>query len=222
MTITLIFLACIMATIIFWLLRQTFNVQPWVSDSVADAVSGNSLNTKPQTIALTTFLAVATSLFALFASAYTLRMNMPDWRPMNEPMILWVNTGFLVFASFAYQWSRWSVGKLDAEQHKVSIGLGVAGLFSLLFLIGQLTAWQQLNENGMYVSTNPSISFFYVLTALHGLHLLGGLYVWARSVIRVFKGTDIKSIRLSVELCAVYWHFMLLVWVLLFGLMIAT
>ena len=106
MTITLIFLACIMATIIFWLLRQTFNVQPWVSDSVADAVSGNSLNTKPQTIALTTFLAVATSLFALFASAYTLRMNMPDWRPMNEPMILWVNTGFLVLASVAYQWSR--------------------------------------------------------------------------------------------------------------------
>ena len=222
MTITLIFLACIMATIIFWLLRQTFNVQPWVSDTVADEVSGNSLDTKPQTIALTTFMAVATSLFALFASAYTLRMNMPDWRPMNEPMILWVNTGFLVFASVAYQWSRSIVGKPDIGTQKVSIGLGVAGLFSLLFLIGQLTAWQQLNENGMYVSTNPSVSFFYVLTALHGVHLLGGLYVWARSVIRVLGDVDLRSIRLSIELCAVYWHFMLLVWVLLFGLMLVT
>ena len=66
MTITLIFLAIIMATVIFWLLKQTFNVQPWVSDEVADEVSGVSLDLKPQAIALSTFMAVATSLFALF------------------------------------------------------------------------------------------------------------------------------------------------------------
>ena len=83
MTITLIFLAIIMATVIFWLLKQTFNVQPWVSDEVADEVSGVSLDLKPQAIALSTFMAVATSLFALFASAYSLRMEMPDWRPLN-------------------------------------------------------------------------------------------------------------------------------------------
>ncbi len=222
MTITLIFLACIMATIIFWLLRQTFNIQPWVSDAEADAVTGASLNSKPQTIALTTFMAVATSLFALFASAYTLRMNMPDWRPMNEPMILWVNTSFLVLASMAYQWSRSIAGKLDIGTKKASIGLGVAGFFSLLFLFGQFIAWQQLNESGHYVSTNPSVAFFYVLTALHGMHLLGGLYVWARSVIRVLGGANLRSIRLSIELCAIYWHFMLLIWMLLFGLMLVT
>jgi|TARA_B100000767_G_C19748179_1_gene529499 cytochrome c oxidase subunit 3 len=220
MTITLIFLAVIMATLIFWLLRQTLNMQPWVSDAEADAVSGMSLKSNTQTIGLTTFLAVATSMFALFASAYTLRMTMPDWSPMNEPAVLWINTGFLVFASIAYQWTS-SIGlKRNAKQ--IRLGLIIAGFFSILFLIGQYIAWQQLIDKGMYVNTNPSIAFFYVLTAMHGLHLLGGLYVWARSVIRVSKDTDIESIRISVDLCTVYWHFLLLVWALLFSLMIST
>lgn len=220
MTITLIFLAVIMATLIFWLLRQTLNMQPWVSDPEADAVSGMSLESNAQTIGLTTFLAVATSMFALFASAYTLRMTMPDWSPMNEPAVLWVNTGFLVFASIAYQWTSSVALKKNAKQ--IRLGLIIAGIFSILFLVGQYSAWQQLIDKGMYLNTNPSIAFFYVLTAMHGLHLLGGLYVWGRSVIRVSKDTDIESIRISVDLCTVYWHFLLLVWALLFSLMIST
>lgn len=220
MTITLIFLACIMATLIFWLLKQTLNTQPWVSDAEADAVSGMSLNTNPQTIGLTTFLAVATSMFALFVSAYTLRMTMPDWSPLDEPVVLWINTGFLILASVSYQWTT-SVA-LKSHAQKIKLGLITSGIFSIFFLIGQFTAWQQLIEKGMYASSNPSIAFFYVLTAMHGLHLIGGLYVWARSVIRVSRNADAESIRLSVELCTVYWHFLLLVWALLFSLMIST
>mgnify|MGYP006169911073 FL=1 len=220
MTITLIFLACIMATLIFWLLKQTLNTQPWVSDAEADAVSGMSLNTNPQTIGLTTFLAVATSMFALFVSAYTLRMTMPDWSPLDEPVVLWINTGFLILASVSYQWT--SSVALKSHVQKIKLGLITSGIFSIFFLIGQFTAWQQLIEKGMYASSNPSIAFFYVLTAMHGLHLIGGLYVWARSVIKVSRNADAESIRLSVELCTVYWHFLLLVWALLFSLMIST
>ena len=220
MTITLIFLACIMATLIFWLLKQTLNTQPWVSDAEADAVSGMSLNTNPQTIGLTTFLAVATSMFALFVSAYTLRMTMPDWNPLDEPVVLWINTGFLILASVSYQWT--SSVALKSHAQKIKLGLITSGIFSIFFLIGQFTAWQQLIEKGMYASSNPSIAFFYVLTAMHGLHLIGGLYVWARSVIKVSRDADAESIRLSVELCTVYWHFLLLVWALLFSLMIST
>tara|TARA_Y100000768_G_scaffold202418_1_gene152237 strand:+ start:4388 stop:5056 length:669 start_codon:yes stop_codon:yes gene_type:complete len=222
MTITLIFLAIIMATVIFWLLKQTFNVQPWVSDEVADEVSGVSLDLKPQAIALSTFMAVATSLFALFASAYSLRMEMPDWRPLNEPLILWTNTAFLVLASIGYQWSRNNVATTDIGSKKVLNGLIIAGTFSILFLIGQLLAWKDLSDQGMFASTNPAVAFFYVFTAMHGLHLLGGMYVWARSIIKIRKKQDIRLVRTSVELCTIYWHFMLLVWMLLFGLMIAT
>ena len=221
MTITLIFLAVIMATVITWLLRQTINTQPWVSNSEADAASGVSLNTNPQAIGLTTFLAVATSMFALFASAYTIRMTMPDWSPLNEPLVLWVNTGFLILASIAYQWTT-SVA-LNSSIKKIKIGLIASGVFSLLFLVGQFSAWQDLIAQGMYVSTNPAIAFFYVLTAMHGLHLIGGLYVWARSMIKVTQGIESNEvIRISVELCTIYWHFLLLVWALLFSLMIST
>ena len=97
-------------------------------------------------------MAVATSLFALFASAYSLRMEMPDWRPLNEPLVLWTNSAFLVLASIAYQWSRNHVANTDIGSKRVLVGLIIAGIFSVLFLFGQLFAWQQLNDQGMYAS----------------------------------------------------------------------
>ncbi len=91
-----------------------------------------------------------------------------------------------------------------------------------MFLGGQLIAWQQLNASGFYVSTNPANAFFYLLTAVHGVHLLGGLWVWARSTTKVWTGAEADSVRLSIELCTVYWHFLLLVWIVMFGVLLST
>jgi len=220
MTITLIFLAIIMATVIGWLLRQSLNTQPWVSDPAADSFSGASLDTNSKTVGLTTFLAVATSLFALFVSAYTIRMRVADWSPLAEPDLLWVNSAFLVLASVAYHWTRGQA--LAGKTASLKPGLLAAGVLSILFLVGQLAAWQQLQAAGYYASGNPANAFFYMLTAVHGLHMLGGLYVWARSMLRVWTGADADAVRLSIELCTIYWHFLLLVWVVLFGLLITT
>lgn len=220
MTITLIFLAIIMATVIGWLLRQSLNTQPWVSDPAADAFSGASLDTHSKTVGLTTFLAVATSLFALFVSAYTIRMRVADWSPLAEPDLLWVNSALLVLASVAYHWTRNQA--LVGRTTSLKPGLLAAGVLSILFLAGQLAAWQQLQAAGYYASGNPANAFFYMLTAVHGLHMLGGLYVWARSMLRVWTGADAEAVRLSIELCTIYWHFLLLVWVVLFGLLLTT
>jgi cytochrome c oxidase subunit 3 len=220
MFITLIFLAVIMATVIGWLLKQTFNTQPWVSSAVDDAVSGRSLDTSSKTIALTTFMAVATSLFALFISAYTMRMRMPDWSPLAEPNLLWFNTALLVVASIAYQLTRNAA--VSGKQAFIKPGLTIAGLMAIFFLIGQLLAWRRLNASGYYVSSNPANAFFYLLTAVHGLHLMGGLYVWARSMINAWSGAPSDSVRTSIELCTVYWHYLLLVWLVLFGLLLST
>ena len=82
--------------------------------------------------------------------------------------------------------------------------------------------WQQLNAAGLYVTSNPANAFFYVLTAIHGVHLLGGLWVWGRTTGRVLTGADVERVRMSVELCTVYWHYLLLVWIVLFALLLST
>ena len=220
MYITLIFLGIIMATVIGWLLRQTFNTQPWVTDPADDEVTGASLDTSNKTIGLTTFLAVVTSLFALFISAYALRMEMPDWSPLAEPNLLWFNTGLLILASVAYHLARSAVVKGDVAGVKPA--LTVAGVLTMTFLGGQLLAWQRLSDAGYYMTGDPAAAFYYLLTALHGLHLLGGLWVWARSTVKVWTGAEADSVRLSVELCTVYWHYLLLVWFVLFGLLLST
>ena len=220
MYITLIFLGIIMATVITWLLRQTFNTQPWISEAADNEVSGSSMDTNSKAVALTVFLAVATSIFALFISAYTIRMDEPDWRPLAEPTLLWTNTFMLILASVAYHWTRNAAVKgLDS---RVKSGLTVSGAFTVLFLVGQVVAWQQLNAAGYYLDLNPANAFFYLLTAVHGLHMLGGLWVWARSTMKVWTGADSDSVRLSIELCTVYWHFLLLVWIVLFGMLLST
>jgi cytochrome c oxidase subunit 3 len=220
MYITLIFLGVIMATVITWLLRQTLNTQPWVSAPADDAVSGTSMSANNKAVALTVFLAVATSIFALFISAYTIRMDEPDWRPVAEPVLLWANTAILIFASIAYHWTRNAA--INGVQERLKPGLTIAGTLTMLFLLGQLVAWQQLNAAGYYLDSNIANAFFYLLTAVHGLHMLGGMWVWARSTMKVWTGADADSVRLSIELCTVYWHFLLLVWIVLFGMLLST
>lgn len=220
MYITLIFLGVIMATIIAWLLRQTIGKQPWIATAADNAASGTSMDTGTKAVALMSFLAVATSVFGLFISAYTIRMDEPDWRPLAEPGLLWVNTGVLILASIAYHWTRNAA--IKGIDDRIKPGLMLSGALTILFLVGQLVAWRQLIDAGYYVDLNPANAFFYLLTAVHGLHMLGGLWVWFSSTVKVWTGADPDSVRLSIELCTVYWHFLLLVWIVLFGMLLST
>ena len=221
MTFALVFLAIIMATVIGWLLRQTLNTQPWEANDPLENQPGRGvINTDPAKIGLLSFIAVVTSLFALFLSAYMMRMRLGDWRPVDEPNLLWLNTAVLVLASVAFQLTRGAARR--GQPLKIKVGLLVGGACTILFLLGQLMAWQQLNASGFFMTANPANSFFYLLTALHGLHLLGGMWVWGRTTLRILTGADAESVRLSVELCTVYWHYLLLVWIGLFALLLFT
>ncbi len=221
MTFALVFLAIIMATVIGWLLRQTLNTQPWEANDPLENQPGRGvISTDPAKIGLWSFIAVVTSLFALFLSAYMMRMRLGDWRPVDEPDLLWLNTAVLVLASVAFQLTRGAARR--GQPLTVKVGLLVGGACTTLFLFGQLMAWQQLNASGFFMTGNPANSFFYLLTALHGLHLLGGLWVWGRTTLRILTGADAESVRLSVELCTVYWHYLLLVWIGLFALLLST
>jgi cytochrome c oxidase subunit III len=220
-TYTLVFLAVIMATVIGWLLRQSLNTQPWNTSDAAENRPGRGvIEAEPAKVALLSFIAVVTSLFALFLSAYLMRMKLADWSPLAEPRLLWLNTGMLVLASVAFQTTRGAATR--RQQLTVRAGLVAGGICTTLFLLGQLLAWRQLNAAGYYLASNPANAFFYLLTALHGLHLLGGMWVWGRTTTRAFTGADAESVRVSVELCTVYWHYLLLVWLGLFTLLLST
>jgi cytochrome c oxidase subunit 3 len=220
-TTSLLVLAAIMAVVVGWLLRQTLNVKPWVSErSVATVDGDGALQSPTVKVGLWVFLAVATSLFALLISAYHMRMMEADWVKLAVPRVLWLNTAVLILSSVAMQWTRSAAqrGQIDG----VRTGLIAAGVFAFSFLAGQLWAWQQLNASGYFVAANPANAFFYLLTALHGLHLLGGLWVWGKTTAKVLRGVEVGKVRLSVELCTVYWHYLLLVWLVLFAVLLRT
>lgn len=220
MEIGLIVLAIMLASLLGWLLKQSFNTKPWVAEAVEESSYQAPFNARPKLIALTTFLAVATSFFALVLSAYSLRMDYGDWVPLTEPQLLWLNTGVLILASIAFQWTRNHA--VAGDPARVRPGLILTGVLTTLFLVGQWIAWQQVNAAGRFVTANPSNAFFYLLTGLHGLHILGGMYVWARATLRSFNDGQAHLVRNSVELCTIYWHFLLLVWLVLFGFLLST
>jgi len=101
--------------------------------------------------------------------------------------------------------------------------LFAGGAFAILFLTGQLLAWHQLRDSGYGLTSGPAGAFFYVLTGVHGLHLLGGLGVWLKTVARMrTRAVELIEVRLSIELCTVYWHYLLLVWLVMFVLLLST
>lgn len=218
------------AGVILWLvLVNKLRVRPWEAQVATPAGAGFEAMA-PKRIGLWVFLAVITSLFGLFVSAYYMRMGAHgghemhgagNWTQIRDPGILWLNTIVLIAGSVAMQSAGAAVTRGRMEQTRLR--LFAAGMLTAAFLIGQMVAWRQLRLSQVFSPQNPAVAFFYVLTAVHGLHLLGGLFVWTRTLARSLQ-KDIEPIdlRLSVELTTVYWHYLLLVWLGLFAVLLST
>ena len=193
--------------------------KPWAptQGTVVELHDGRAFSVPTATLGVRVFLAVVTVLFSLLIMAYGSRMEFEDWRPSPPLRLLWLNTAMLALSSVAMQWAKIASRRGDVDG--VRTGLIAGGVFAVAFLGGQIWAWRQLNMVPAFDITNPAIGFFYLITALHGLHLLGGLVAWGMTIAKVRRGFDVVHVRLSVELCTVYWHFLLLVWLLLFGLL---
>lgn len=196
--------------------------KPWLTSrtKAADLPEGSVYSLPAPTIAVRLILVVATVVFSLFIVAYGDRMALGDWRPVAEPSMLWVNTIILMLSSAAWHWA--TVSARQGQIEGVKTGLLAGGGLALVFLFGQYWVWQQLAGAGYYADSNPANAFFYLLTAVHAVHLMGGLVAWGRTVYKVWHGVEIARVRLSVELCAVYWHFLLVVWLVLFALLLFT
>lgn len=220
MTIGLVLLSTLMAVIVWWLFRQTIDVQPWQAQATLPEVPAGAATTAAAKAALWVFLGVASSLFGLFISAYAMRLSFQDWTPLPRPPLLILNTAVLVGASLAMQWTVQGARRQDGQ--RVRRGLAASGLLTLGFLAGQLVVWKQLNAAGYFVTASPATAFFYLLTAVHGLHVVGGLVAWVRATARAWRGADAARVRLGVELCATYWHYLLGVWAVLYALLVSN
>lgn len=196
--------------------------KPWaaVPATPGNLVRGREFALPTVTVGLRVFLGVVTVLFTLLVVSYFGRMSYNDWRALPEPWLLWLNTGLLIASSLAFQAAL--VAARRGQLVRVRDGLLTGGFFAFAFLIGQFLAWQQLVALGYFAEENPANAFFYMITGLHALHLLGGLVAWGRTIAKLWRGIALSQLRLSVELCTVYWHFLLLVWLALFGLLIFT
>jgi cytochrome c oxidase subunit 3 len=218
MSAVLIFLALIATIGGWWLSRQRLFSKPWLEAGPVTAFPATEAPVvHPARIGLGVFLAVVGALFALLISAYFMRMAYADWQAPPMPRLLWLNTAMLLLASFALQCAVYAAhhGQLDNLRLALLGGLSA----SIVFLGGQLLAWRDLATEGYFAAENPAVSFFYLLTALHGLHILGGLAVLGRVNLRAWQREPSARLVLSSELCAIYWHALLVVWLVLFAVL---
>jgi cytochrome c oxidase subunit 3 len=223
-SLSVAFVALLAGVVVWVLLARRLTAKPWeTAGSPEEVEAGSAVSLPPAKIGLLILLAVITSLFGLFISAYWMRMEHAhgDWRPLAVPRLLWLNTAVLILSSAGMQWARGAARQGQADRVRVALLSG--GVLALAFLAGQLLAWRQLSAAGYFMASNPAIAFFYLLTGVHGLHLLGGLVVWGKTVVRMAQaGVELIDLRLSVELCTVYWHYLLLVWLVLFAVLLGT
>ena len=185
----------------------------------ADGGRGVALEYSPpaSATAIWVVLFAITMMFAAFTSALIVRKGSSlDWRTFKLPSILFFNTGLLLASGATLEVSRRRIaafmGGLKSQVESPARWLYVTLVLGLLFVAGQYVAWSQLSAQGLYLATNPSSSFFYVLTATHALHVLGGL-AGLGYVIRKLNKRSLR--RSTLDATARYWHFMDGLWVYL-------
>jgi cytochrome c oxidase subunit 3 len=202
--------------------------KPWLHEPAAagQAPQYEGPNTAAAAqIALRFIMAIVSVLFFLFIITFLSRSQYPDfealagapWQPFTDASRLWFNTAILACASLAMQ-----TGLSGARRDKLNIaiiGVCASVFFSVMFLVAQLDLWMHLQSMGFSIDSNPANSYFYLLTAVHGLHLMGGLIVLANVAFRVWYDNSPDSLSAPLQLCTTYWHFLLLVWLVLFALL---
>jgi len=181
----------------------------WPSRGPAPTIPANTA-----TLGLTFALAAMAMLFVAFTTTYLGQRQEGGWKPIPLPWVLWLDTVILLASSAAVDWGRRRLRSGDTLG--LRRGLATGGVLGVAFLAGQLLAWQQLAHQGVYLSSHPHSSFFYLLTGAHAAHLLGGLVAFAVILPRVWRGAYAPPAGGPVTLISVYWHFLTGLWLYVF------
>ena len=178
---------------------------------------GRGAHRRASITGLFVLLAASVMLFAAFSSAFFVRRGLSnDWVDTPLPGILWLNTAVLVASSLGIELARRALraGK-RAVFNRYWTGATILGV---LFLAGQYLAWKQLNAAGFYLATNPSSSFFFLLTCAHAVHLVGGISALGYIDVQALLLRLGPSKRTAVDVSAYFWHFLDAIWIYLMAL----
>ena len=183
-------------------------------------------------------------LFVSLTSAYIVRQGLPtldertgtyvrDWLSVNLPMVLLlINSGLLLLSSVTMELARRNIARQVAlapvrSIPGVSLGnergfpwLNVTTVLGLAFLAGQWLAWRELATRGFYLATSASSSFVYLLTGTHAVHLAGGIVALLYAALTPIFHKPIEAQRIVIDVTAWYWHFMALLWIYIFALLV--
>ena len=193
---------------------------PAGGDGGGDADKGGRPRKPPQrryaTAITLGMISISVFFLAPCAAFIVLALTSKAWVPLHLPKILWFNSTILLASSFTLRKARRRLSAFDfygfRKLWRVTTVLGA------LFLVGQLIAWLQLVATGIYIATNQATSFFYIFTAAHAAHLLGGIAALLFVSMRDFEKGNISR-NTAVEITSYYWHFMDGLWVFLLVLL---
>jgi cytochrome c oxidase subunit 3 len=179
----------------------------------------------PQQYRIGMWLALSAILmmFAALSSAYVFRSTrmQQGWQAFNVPALLWVSTALILASSATFEVARRALRRGAREAYRRWLAVSLALGFGFLF--AQLLAWRGLTRQGIYLATNPHSSFFYLLTGLHALHLVGGIAGLVYLALRARRESAAKDAagkeRARADAIGLYWHFMDGLWVYLFALL---
>ena len=204
------------------LLKKLFGTllqKPWETERAAidNAHEGKTFDISVQKSAVIIIFGIATVLFSLIFTSYLYTLPPgQDTQYLLRPNLLWINTLTLFFVTYFFNKVTNDLKK--KETLKVKKYLLIIGGLTYLFLFGQIIFWFQLLKSGNYISTNSYFANFYVFTALHGLHLLGGLFFWGKVSSRVLKLEQNKILEeeKNISALSLYWTYLLIVWLMFF------
>jgi cytochrome c oxidase subunit 3 len=172
------------------------------------------LGMNPKKFGLWLFMGSVIMVFAAWTSAYLVRRADGNWRVFELPSLFWITSAIILVSSGTMHWAYLSAKRDNLEQTKLAIS--ITSLLGVAFLIGQFLAWGEMVQHNVHFVGNPSGSFVYVISWMHGLHIVSGVVFLLIVLVATFQ-YKVHSKRMSqMEMCTTYWHFLDALWLYLF------
>jgi cytochrome c oxidase subunit 3 len=168
----------------------------------------------PKKFGMWLFLASVMMLFMSLTSAYIVRQAEGNWVYFDLPSLFYITSVIIVVSSVTIQWAYFAAKKDNASTAKTMIA--ITSVLGVAFLAGQFFGWKQLVTNSIYLVGNPSGSFLYIITGLHGLHIISAVIFLLIMLSATFKGKAHSNNMTKMEMCTTYWHFLGGLWLYLF------